>query len=78
MRSKFFRFFVTASVIVFSTLAIFSSARSEISNVDQETILEQAIVALGGKEKLDGLVNCSIQKEKSHLYPHLIDILNKL
>ena len=64
MTSKIFRFLSAGSLIVFSTLAMFSTVRSEISDVDQETILEQAIVALGGREKLDALVAFSIESKR--------------
>ena len=64
MRSKYFRFCATASVVVFGILVMTSNVRSEISDVDQEAILEQAILALGGRENLDTLVSFSIESKR--------------
>ncbi|SVD19477.1 uncharacterized protein METZ01_LOCUS372331, partial [marine metagenome] len=62
--SKIFRICLAISLFSLSFLVMVSSVRSETSSVDQNEVLEQAIVALGGRENLDALASFSIESRR--------------
>ena len=54
---------ILISSLLISFYAMAYDVRSETSTIDQNGILEQAIVALGGRESLDELASFSIESK---------------
>ena len=55
---------ILISALLISFYAMAYDVRSETSTIDQNGILEQAIVALGGRESLDELASFSIESKR--------------